>query len=287
MIEFAAQGHAALEQRHRLIEPALRPCRGSQRHVDPRLRPVVRGCRALRKGVVQPIDRIPLAGERPEDHGPTVDRDHEGPHDLMRTDRNIDRGREYSPLLEHLLGIGRRLPDRHRVGKCRRLGAPRAPPPGGHARARRRLRSLGRKLDRQQPLGMRGAETDRLLVSGNGIPPAAELVLRFTDRGGGGDRVDPALVPGTDPRPVIPTGRFQGHAIVAVGQRRERGIKGDRRHGLGPAGPDLGPGHPQAQQGHHREDRGRSAEQRLPGNNTPHTASCTPSPRARRPESGP
>ena len=242
---------------------------------------MIRRRRALREGVVDRLDRVPLASEGAEDHSPTVEGDHQRPHDLLGTDRDVHRGREHAPLLEHLLRIGRRLPDRHRVGEGGRLRAAGTASPRGDPRPLRRLRALGRELDRQQPLGVRSAKKDRLVVGRDRGTEGAELVVRLTDHRRGGDGIDPTLIARADAPSVIPTGRFQRHREVAVGKRRQRRIVGDRRHRLGAAGHDLsqnGPLTAQSQQDQRREDRGRPVKQRLPGSGTPHATSCTPSP---------
>jgi hypothetical protein len=61
MVEFPTECHAPFQQRDGLIEASLRPGCGSQRHIDPRLRPVIRWGRTLGESVVEGVDRVPFA----------------------------------------------------------------------------------------------------------------------------------------------------------------------------------------------------------------------------------
>jgi hypothetical protein len=108
------------------------------------------------QGLGRLVEGGAFAGEFTEDHAAAVDRDHERPHDLLRSDGIVDRRRQHAPFLQHLVWIGSPKTDRDRAGDTRGGSVPLAATPGCHPLLHERPRSLRWKLHGQQPLGMGG-----------------------------------------------------------------------------------------------------------------------------------
>ncbi len=210
MIEALADDEAAGEQRRGLVGLALRPERRAESDIDPRLRIVGRLGGPLRERLAHSLERRRLAADRTEDHGMPVDRDHQGPHDFGGSNQLIERRYEHASLLHDLLGIGSGLADRDRVGQLCGPRVANTAAPGGLRWLLSGPQGLLRKLHREQPLRIGGSQQECLLVGCGRLAKVAEFELAFTDRGAGGDRIDPPLATDPHARSIFVAGDFQG-----------------------------------------------------------------------------
>ena len=233
MVEAVADEEPAGEQRRGQIVLALRPVGGTERDVDPRVRPVVWGCGPPHERLRRGIEPAALRSQLAEQHAVPVDGDHEQPHDFLRPHHAVVVGREHAAALEHLLRVGGLLSHGRGLGDRSWRRVPLAASPRRNPTASERPQWLLRKLDAEEPLAMRGERQHRFVVAGDGIAETAKLVEALAEQSGRGDRVDPPLSAHADTSPVVVAGDLGSRGILALGEGLERQVVRGSRDRLG------------------------------------------------------